>query len=95
MRLRWTALWLAMLVLWVHAPLLTHGGLLGAPRTDVLRAGVRPGHPYLAGAPLLLAHRGGAKLAPENTVPAFRPASQYCSRNFRVSSRLRCGDQLV
>jgi glycerophosphoryl diester phosphodiesterase len=34
----------------------------------------RPGHPYLAGAPLLVAHRGGAKLAPENTMAAFRSA---------------------
>lgn len=28
----------------------------------------------MAGAPLLVAHRGGAKLAPENTLAAFRPA---------------------
>lgn len=35
---------------------------------------LRPGHPYLAGAPLLVAHRGGAKLAPENTLAAFRSA---------------------
>lgn len=34
----------------------------------------RPGQPYLAGAPLLVAHRGGSKLAPENTMPAFRGA---------------------
>ena len=34
----------------------------------------RPGRPYLAGAPLLTAHRGGARLAPENTVAAFRQA---------------------
>lgn len=34
----------------------------------------RPGHPYLAGSPLLIAHRGGAGLAPENTVAAFRMA---------------------
>ncbi len=34
----------------------------------------RPGHPYLAGAPLLFAHRGGARLAPENTMAAFRSA---------------------
>jgi len=34
----------------------------------------RPGHPYLAGAPLLVAHRGGAGLAPENTMDAFRQA---------------------
>ena len=34
----------------------------------------RPGRPYLAGAPLLVAHRGGARLAPENTLVAFRSA---------------------
>ncbi|MFP3949131.1 MAG: glycerophosphodiester phosphodiesterase [Gemmatimonadota bacterium] len=34
----------------------------------------RPGRPYLAGAPLLIAHRGGARLAPENTLVAFRQA---------------------
>jgi glycerophosphoryl diester phosphodiesterase len=34
----------------------------------------QPGHPYLAGAPLLVAHRGGAKLAPENTMVAFEGA---------------------
>ncbi|MYE15271.1 MAG: glycerophosphodiester phosphodiesterase, partial [Gemmatimonadetes bacterium] len=34
----------------------------------------RPGHPFFGGAPLLIAHRGGAKLAPENTMPAFRQA---------------------
>jgi glycerophosphoryl diester phosphodiesterase len=35
----------------------------------------RPGHPFLAGAPLLGAHRGGAALAPENTLEAFRQAA--------------------
>lgn len=34
----------------------------------------RPGHPYLAGAPLLIAHRGGSRIAPENTLKAFRTA---------------------
>ncbi len=34
----------------------------------------RPGCVYLAGAPLLVAHRGGAGLAPENTLEAFRAA---------------------
>ncbi len=38
--------------------------MIGRPR-------LRPGHPYLAGAPLLFAHRGGAALAPENTLHAF------------------------
>jgi glycerophosphoryl diester phosphodiesterase len=33
-----------------------------------------PGHPYLAGSPLLIAHRGGALLAPENTLLAFERA---------------------
>ncbi len=36
--------------------------------------GRRPGKTYLAGAPLLIAHRGGAALAPENTMEAFRRA---------------------
>jgi len=34
----------------------------------------RPGHPFMAGRPLLFAHRGGAKLAPENTIEAFSHA---------------------
>ncbi|MDQ3556757.1 MAG: hypothetical protein M3409_08265, partial [Gemmatimonadota bacterium] len=38
---------------------------------------VHPGHPYLAGAPLLIAHRGGAKLAPENTLLAFDRALRW------------------
>lgn len=34
----------------------------------------RPGRAYLAGAPLLVAHRGGSRIAPENTMEAFRSA---------------------
>lgn len=34
----------------------------------------RPGRTYLAGGPLLVAHRGGARLAPENTMAAYRAA---------------------
>jgi glycerophosphoryl diester phosphodiesterase len=34
----------------------------------------RVSHPILAGAPLLIAHRGGAGLAPENTLAAFHQA---------------------
>ena len=41
--------------------------LLGVP----LGGGGRPGHRYLAGAPLLIAHRGGSHLAPESTLFAF------------------------
>ncbi len=36
----------------------------------------RPLHPVLAGSPLLIAHRGGAGLAPENTMAAFLAASE-------------------
>jgi glycerophosphoryl diester phosphodiesterase len=32
-------------------------------------------HPVLSGSPLLIAHRGGAGLAPENTMAAFRSAA--------------------
>jgi len=32
-------------------------------------------HPVLEGGPLLIAHRGGAGLAPENTIPAFLDAA--------------------
>lgn len=48
-------------------------GLFGLP----LGGGSRPGHRYLAGAPLLIAHRGGSLLAPENTLLAFRRALQW------------------
>lgn len=37
----------------------------------------RPGHPYFAGAPLLIAHRGGAGLAPENTLLACERAVRW------------------
>jgi len=37
----------------------------------------RPGAAYLAGAPLLIAHRGGAGLAPENTLRAFERAVRW------------------
>lgn len=39
--------------------------------------GTRPGSPYLAGAPLLIAHRGGSALAPENTLAAFTQALNW------------------
>jgi glycerophosphoryl diester phosphodiesterase len=37
----------------------------------------RPGAAYFAGAPLLIAHRGGSGLAPENTMVAFRRAVEW------------------
>jgi glycerophosphoryl diester phosphodiesterase len=36
-----------------------------------------PQPPYLQGAPLLIAHRGGSLLAPENTLTAFRRAVEW------------------
>lgn len=42
-----------------------------------LTARPRPGAAYLAGAPLLIAHRGGADLAPENTLLALRRALEW------------------
>jgi glycerophosphoryl diester phosphodiesterase len=45
-----------------------------SPLLPRLPAGSRPGSPYFAGAPLLFAHRGGAGLAPENTLFAFERA---------------------
>lgn len=42
-----------------------------------MRRRARPGAPYLAGAPLLIAHRGGSALAPENTLLAFRQAIDW------------------
>ncbi|MGH7470977.1 MAG: glycerophosphodiester phosphodiesterase [Longimicrobiales bacterium] len=37
---------------------------------------LKPLHPVLRGGPLLIAHRGGAGLAPENTLFAFRRAEE-------------------
>ena len=42
-----------------------------------LSAASSPGAAYLAGAPLLIAHRGGSGLAPENTLLAFRQAVEW------------------
>jgi glycerophosphoryl diester phosphodiesterase len=39
-----------------------------------LWSGPRPGRPYLSGAPMLVAHRGGSKIVPENTLEGFRVA---------------------
>ncbi len=37
-RLWWIAMWILGVVLWLHVALLREGGILGAPRSDVLRA---------------------------------------------------------
>lgn len=52
-------------------------------------------HPVLAGGPLLIAHRGGAGLAPENTLVAFRQAiddwgADMIELDVRASADGRC-----
>jgi glycerophosphoryl diester phosphodiesterase len=47
-----------------------------------LGGGARPGHRYFAGAPLLVAHRGGSALAPENTLTAFRRGVEWWRADF-------------
>lgn len=51
-------------------------GTAGAVSAALLRGRRRHrrAHPVLEGGPLLIAHRGGAGLAPENTLAAFVPA---------------------
>jgi glycerophosphoryl diester phosphodiesterase len=57
----------------------TAGVLAGAAGVVYLRTRAhRPRlvHPVFEGGPLLIAHRGGAALAPENTLPAFMLAAE-------------------
>lgn len=63
----------------------------------LFRAGrPRPGHPFFGGAPLLIAHRGGAKLAPENTMVAFRQAvGQWDADMLEMDVRLTADGRLV
>ena len=57
---------------------------------------MRPGHPYLAGAPLLMAHRGGSRLAPENTMAAFRQALEVWGADvLEMDVRLTADDRVV
>ncbi len=61
-----------------------------------VRPAARPGHPYLAGAPMLVAHRGGAGLAPENTLEAFRLAVQgYDADILELDCRLTRDGEVV
>ena len=56
----------------------------------------RPGHPFLGGAPVLVAHRGGAGLAPENTMVAFRQAlDEWDSDMLEMDVRLTADGQVV
>ncbi len=56
----------------------------------------RPGRAYLAGAPMLVAHRGGARLAPENTLLAFRQAREcWRADMLEMDVRLTADGQVV
>lgn len=56
----------------------------------------RPGHPFLGGAPVLVAHRGGAGLAPENTMLAFRQAlDEWDADMLEMDVRLTADGQVV
>lgn len=56
----------------------------------------RPGHPFCGGAPLLVAHRGGAGLAPENTLLAFRGAvDDWDADMFETDVRLTADGEVV
>lgn len=58
--------------------------------------GLRPGRVYMAGAPLLVAHRGGARLAPENTMEAFRQAVELWEADIlELDVRLTADGELV
>ena len=57
---------------------------------------VRAGHAYFAGAPLLIAHQGGAKLAPENTMEAFQQAVETWSADIlETDARLTLDGRVV
>ncbi|HET9551939.1 MAG TPA: glycerophosphodiester phosphodiesterase family protein [Anaeromyxobacteraceae bacterium] len=55
------------------------------------------GHPYFSGrpAPWLVAHRGGAALAPENTLAAFRRAAALGADAIETDARLTRDGQVV
>ena len=56
----------------------------------------RPGHPFFGGAPLLIAHRGGAALAPENTMEVFQQAiCEWGADILELDVRLTADDRLV
>jgi len=56
----------------------------------------RPGHPFFGGAPLLIAHRGGAALAPENTMAAFELAvNEWDADILEMDVRLTADDRVV
>ncbi len=60
------------------------------------RPASRPGRPYLAGAPLLVAHRGGSGLAPENTLEAFQDAvTRWRADMLELDVRLTADGEVV
>lgn len=55
----------------------------------------RPGRAVLARTPLLYAHRGGAALAPENTLLAFTQGLEYSADVLELDVRLNADDELM
>jgi glycerophosphoryl diester phosphodiesterase len=58
-------------------PALAMAATTGAVLLQTRRRELRPGSAFFAGSPLLIAHRGGSGLAPENTLLAFRRALDW------------------
>lgn len=58
----------------LRIPLLLLAVLAGCYAGACLLAAPRPPHPFFADGPLVIAHRGGRGLVPENTLEAFRNA---------------------
>lgn len=60
-----------------------------------MTVGPRPERPPLAQAPLLIAHRGGAGMWPENTLFAFQNAADLGADVLEMDVHLTADDQLV
>jgi glycerophosphoryl diester phosphodiesterase len=69
---------------------MTRAGRRAAPEPGRIPSGVRPTHPSDEGwpFPLWIAHRGAGKLAPENTLAAFRVGASHGFRAFECDVKL-------
>lgn len=68
-------------------------GIAASKRIKPKRRAIRP---YFNGrSPYIFAHRGGMKLAPENTFAAFKEAARYDVDGFEIDIRLTKDDEIV